>query len=435
MPSFELPDGTQIWNSPSIIPSTAQLGSTATAPAWADPHSSPAAGAPRVDVYVRVTNTGADEVACPTGLWLDPADFTGIVLANAAPQTDSQHGWTFTASMAGDTLTRSGVTVSMPLTTSGRKCWGWSPDGHFFALAYEPSAGAGRNWHLVVVSLQGATRIDGTLLMPGAIVAQHPTTATASVAYNAPFDRTIFGWVGSSAIFTHGVDPAGTNDTRYLLCFRTHDPATGTPRPPVIDAVPAGTTWRYRASPCGSRLAILRPTTAAAEQDITWLSTETAGPVAARQGGVAVSVTTNGGAPTITTNAHTALGVSVFQGSGAPTLIDDPDDTRVFGGLTVHVDRVKASTLPSANLGVRLIGAGIAGVIPQGQSRWVQVPNRVGWNDEGESHWCLLAQGYDETAGIQRAWDGQAATPPPFPAQAPAVGNERCTQKNIHIAP
>jgi hypothetical protein len=429
---FTIADGNPIWASGSIIPSATQPVSPSTAPPWADPQSNPPPTAPRVDVYVRIDSTGPAGVACPTGPWNSPTPFSQYVLSNAATRTELHDGWTLTVNSGGGaSLVKAGVaSPSFGTATLGRKAWGWSPDGHFFGYAWEPgpAAGNGKSWRLVVVALEDALQIDGAPIVPGTVL-QHPNVSTTTNTYSTVFDASTFGWVGGSAIFTSGVNATGTSDMRHFFCFRTATPSYDLDQQPHL----AGRI--YRASPCGSRIAYLDPATAAAPVAITFMSTQTGSSVPAKRNNVSVQVSTDGPAPTITTDAHTLNGVTVHPGTGANVTIDDPDDSQTFGGLTVHVDRVKASTLPSANLGVKLVGAAISGEIPYPGSRWVQVPNRVGWDNQGESHWCLLAQAYDETAGIHRAWDGQISNPPAFPVSPPDPGNDRCAQRNIHIAP
>jgi hypothetical protein len=452
--SFEIVDGSPIWASPAIIPASVPPPDVATAPAWADPQSNPASTAPRVDVYVQVHNTGSGPIPCPIGLWGPPVPFSQQVNAGGLPQVDDLHGWRFRAAGSGDaagthdTLDRLDTSTgaptlvpphfAFPVVTAGRKCWGWSPDGHFFALAYEPTSGAGTNWHLMVVALDDALLLDGTptspptMALPATMVQEYPTSSSAAaVAYTIPFTRQMFGWVGSNAIFTHG--DVGTDEHRYLFRFRVSATAWG------YESIPAGSSSAaIVASPCGSQIAFVE-----AGVPITWWSTSASRNPSALHSGMPVTLTPGPGA-SITTNTHTALGVTVQPVTNPPPVgpsatIDDPDDTESFGGFAVHVDRVLASTLPTANWGVRLVGDAIAGVIPTstlpGGNYWVQVPNRVGWDRLGESHWCLLAQAFYANAGLPRPWNGQAASPVPFPVSAPAPGNERCAQRNIHIQP
>jgi hypothetical protein len=97
------------------------------------------------------------------------------------------------------------------------------------------------------------------------------------------------------------------------------------------------------------------------------------------------------------------------------------------------VDRVKASTLPSGNLGVLSIGSAAVGLIKAGQKAWVQVPNTnpAGWGNQGEQHWCLLAQAYtSDNATVKKPWNGQMVSPPAFPL---ALAN--CAQRNVMISP
>jgi hypothetical protein len=158
-----------------------------------------------------------------------------------------------------------------------------------------------------------------------------------------------------------------------------------------------------------------------------------------KQNNVSTSVTITGPNPpnpTITTKSHGANGVEIFTGTGTGTvnvMVDDPDCTGVVGGgVLARVDRVKASTLPTANLGVQGVGVSLASLIKGGQSKWVQVPNQnvSGWANQGEPHWCLLAQAYtQDLTTIQRPWNGQATSPLPFP-----IGLVNCAQRNVMIS-
>jgi hypothetical protein len=136
--------------------------------------------------------------------------------------------------------------------------------------------------------------------------------------------------------------------------------------------------------------------------------------------------------PSITTRQAGANGVDILRGPAATvTTVDDPECTQVNSGTLVRVDRVKASTLPTANLGVQAVGLSNAGPLSVGQSRWVQVANANGWVNQSEPHWCLLAQTYTaDGTTVARPWFGNYNLPPPFP-----VALENCAQRNIHILP
>jgi hypothetical protein len=159
------------------------------------------------------------------------------------------------------------------------------------------------------------------------------------------------------------------------------------------------------------------------------ISTATAAQIQFKQNNLPISISSTGASVSLTTTAHTAKGVTVNTGNGTTVAVDDPDCASVGGGVTVRVDRVKASTLPSANLGVVAVGSADISQLLIGKSAWVQVPNTAGWANQSEPHWCLLAQAYtSDGTTVPRAWNGQMTAPPAFP-----VANENCAQRNIEI--
>jgi hypothetical protein len=192
--------------------------------------------------------------------------------------------------------------------------------------------------------------------------------------------------------------------------------------------------WLYLVSPCESVIAFAPNVSAQARADFVVVSLAQAKKVSFTKNNIPTTITAIPVHPTITTNQHTANGVTIDIGDGNTAhfmTVDDPDCTAVPSAVQVAVDRVKASTLPSANLGVVAVGQASAGPLQTGMFQWVQVPNLNGWANQGEEHWCFLAQAFtfDETT-IPRPWDGQAPSPPPaFP-----VGDENCAQRNIMIS-
>jgi hypothetical protein len=434
--SIEIADGSPIWLSPSIIPSRDLSATTVSGPVWA----TPAQGSTDVFVYVKVENATADEVgsSCPIGQWSEPVAPLTQLATTGIEKTDSKHGYTFSALAAGDKIVRDtplvaggslpGVSFGFP--ASGRRVWGWSQDGHFFAYAYGPIAGDVQSWRLKVVTLDGAVRADGTPLTLLTVL-DHPALADPPIRYDHTFILADFNWIGSEGLFTRGTVPAPPTGTAHIVrvvaCFK----AAPTPRA-VETQVTAGGQWRYRASPCGSQIAYMEESPASA-QEIVWVSTRTGSTTQSRDRNIARPVQTDGATPTITTLAHTSRGVVVQTGSAGPIKIDDPDGT-ARGGLEV---RVEASTLPDAHLGVLPVGAAAVGPIStasvNGPWSWAQVPNDVGWDRQSESHWCLLAQAYSPEHGIPIAWNPLELTDPtdPFPAQALL----NCAQRNIDIGP
>jgi hypothetical protein len=191
--------------------------------------------------------------------------------------------------------------------------------------------------------------------------------------------------------------------------------------------------WLYLPSPCESVIAFTPNLSAQRVENIILVSLSTANPTTFRRNNVPVTVQCLATAPRIDTNQHTANGVTIDRGNGQTmdfVTVDDPDCTAVSRSVEVVVDRVKASTLPSANLGVMAVGAANAGPLAMGAFKWVQVPNMNGWANQNEAHWCLLAQAFTlDGTTIPRPWNGQAAMPPPFP-----LADENCAQRNIMIS-
>ena len=456
--------GNPVWLSPAIIPSDVVPIDTTTKPTWADPHYD----STNVDVYVCVRNSGA-QVGCPIGPWTalgtaggtEPAQFRGLRPANPGGSFTDTHPTNvckFIVNSGGDTLVDSaGGTHPLHVATSGRKCWGWSPDARFFALAYElpkpDGSFDGLRWHLTVFALHKATRFNGATLVLGAPVLEYPP-AGGLETFNLQFNQTNFGWVGSSAVFVRGLGTEATpQEHRYVACFRVPPPPAAPPTwtPPTYSEsttggsiLPTGgSTLVYFASPCGAQLAMARlPGPAGAPPaGLKMISTRDAALAPTLTNGGPLNATPLGTAYSMTTVRHSARGVNVDRDGGAGTIVqmDDPDGTETSGGLVVMVDRVKASTLPNANQDVRPVGVAGAGTVATGAYTWVQVPNATNWLNDGEEHWCLLAQVYDEAEGLARVWDGQppVTNPPtladPFPQPPTDPDNERCAQRNIYI--
>jgi hypothetical protein len=412
-------DGNPVWLSPSIVPSRDTVIPTSSPPTVATVH----VGSNDVFVYVKVDNNGTvgfGACACSAvGGWNPGPFFSGFFASGSGTKTETKFGVTFTASPTGDSLSGA-VNAFIGISASGIRAWAWSPDGRYFAYVGSPS---GPDWFLTIYALQNITRSNGTTVAMGQIAAQ------ANGVYAGNFGATSFGWAGSKAVIASGKGAGGTGIARSVTCPEA--PAGATWGETVAD-FPGQLDWSYLVSPCASVVAIvpkilvglLGPRTA------YLVSTATAALTPFKQNNVATTVSIAGSNPTITTNAHTANGVSVVTGAGT-TVVDDPDCTAIATGIRVHVDRVKASTLPTANLGVVSVGTSAAGPLPVGGTRWVQVPPPQGWANQSESHWCLLAQAYtDDTTTIPVAWNGQAASPPPFP-----VALSNCAQRNIDILP
>ena len=412
-------DGNPIWLSPSIVPSKDTVVS---------PMSSPSVAAVQVNstdvfVYVKVQNTGTIDIgtcSCvATGAWAAGVAFAGFLVNTLQTRTESQGGWTLTVSPFGDSMSGP-VNVTLG-PVSSRRAWAWSPDGRM--LAYVASTG-GNEWHLRVVALQAITRSDGTVVAAGQFVIDGPAGT-----FSAPWTQSQFRWAASKAVTVTGPSTTAAFISLTIACPEA--PAAGNVYAASLADFGGLAAYDVLTSPCALRLAVTPKVLNAAvgSIDATLVSTATATATPFKKNNATLAVPIVGANPSITTLAHNANGVRIDTGSGATMDVDDPECTAVGGGIVVHVDRVKASTLPSANLGVVSIGTSMAGALAQGQSVWVQVSNPSGWANQGETHWCLLAQAYtSDSAIIASPWNGQAGSPPPFP-----VANGNCAQRNIDI--
>jgi len=424
---LEVDDGNPVWLSQAIVPSTDTVVSLSMPPSLAAIH----VGSTGVSVYVKVDNIGTvafGVCACATPVpasWPVVVPFGGFFVSTAPhpPQTESKAGVTFTyrnpTNPAGDTLSGGGVMVSLGLVVSGKRAWAWSPDGRLFAHVYQ---GSGNDWYLNVVALQNVTRSDGT------VVPKNQSAIKSSGIFGGPFDMTAFGWAGSRAVVAAGVG-ATSGISVQVACPLAPPPGVwGT----LMPSFPNVVDWTHLVSPCESFVAfvpqILQPTMT---MGAFLISTVTGMQTPFRKNNAPTSVTIRGPNPSLTTTQHAANGLTVDDGTGQKFTVDDPECTMVPGGVMVTVDRVKASTLPSANLGVKSVGSAALSILPIGASAWVKVPNPSGWANQGETHWCLLAQAYTaDGTTIMRPWNGQAVMPPSFPLSLP-----NCAQRNIEILP
>jgi hypothetical protein len=413
-------DGNPVWLSASIIPSTDQVVSPNSSPQISAIHEN----SQNVFVYVKVENAGTVDLglcSCSNvGPWAIPISFSGF-LANASGNTSqTQSGVTFSATPLGDSLTGSGFSHPFGFPGSGRRAWAWSPDGRFFAYVASPN---GPDWFLTIVTIQDVIRSDGSTVSKGQII------ATANGIYAGPPDWTNdnFSWAGSKAVLAHGDYTGGTGLCRTLVC----------PESPIPnyygELIPktSGLDWAFLVSPCGGAVAFVPRILQASvgSRDLYIVSTANAKTIQLKMNNAPTSVSIVGANPSINTTQHAANGVQVNTGSGSLVSIDDPECTLVGGNVVVRVDRVKASTLPTANLGVLPVGVAYLGSLLASHSQWVQVKNSYDWNNQSENHWCLLAQAYTEdNTTIPRPWDGQAQNIPPFP-----LSNDNCAQRNIEI--
>jgi hypothetical protein len=422
--ALRIADGNPVWLSLSIVPSKDTVVSPGTNPTLA----SVTVSSKDVFVYVKVENTGTVDLGpCPCTVplpaaWTPPGYFSGF---RASPPTttttQSQAGTTFTSGPYGDSISGSGFNHSLGYA-AGERTWGWSPDGRLFGYASSSSLN-GTDWYLTVVALQQLTRANGTT------VAQGQQAASASGVSASAWNNSLFGWALSQAVVVSGPSPTGGIALTISCPFAPGGNAWGT----LLPATAGQVDWVYLVSPCGSVVAVTpRILVQGNQRSIEVVSTTAAAPTQFTKNNQPTSVSITGSSPSITTVQHAANGVQIATGSGTVT-VDDPDCMAVVGGgVLAWVDRVKASTLPSANLGVMSVGVSAASLIKKGQSLWVQVPNTnpSGWANQSEQHWCLLAQAYTaDGTTIPKPWNGQATAPPPFP-----IGLDDCAQRNIMIA-
>jgi hypothetical protein len=460
---LRIQDGNPVWLSASIVPSRDAVVSPNSSPRLATVQ----VGSTDVFVYVDVENPGTVDLGlCPCSApvpaaWVSPPAFSGFLDSTTQSLIDNNGAFVFEArpfGQGGDRITGpGGFNKGLPWG-NGRRTWGWSPDGRMFAYVFEtgnsPSSSGESSWSVGVIALQPITLLDGTIAPIGAPL------AVAIGSFDGVWTQAQFGWAGSQAVVAHGGAwdsfahfflGAPNSEVVTIVCplappaslpggaiwsgtksFSTV--ITGTPPYPTPIPHQDRVNWMYLVSPCGSYVAvvprILDPS--APPQTIVLVATANAQEVTFRRNNVGVlAITGTGTNPSITTNMHAALGVTINTGDGTTVDVDDPECTFVGGGVIVRVDRVKASTLPTANLGVLPIGTAVLGAVLQNGFRWVQVPNQNGWANQSEKHWCLLAQAYTgDATTIPRAWDGQATNPPPFP-----IANENCAQRNIEIDP
>lgn len=414
---LRIQDGTPIWVSTSIVPSKDIVVS---------PNSSPSLATIQVNstdvfVYVKVDNTGTEDIGlcdCVNiGPWSPPVTFQGFVNNANATVTETKSGATLTLSPAGDWLDyldSTGVPHRYILNTppvSARRAWDWSADGRFLAYINE------RDGNFGVVSVQEVPLPNGTTIQKGGL---------GYVVLNFQgWTNADFGWAGSRAAVALEPNPySPLQKTLYAMC----------PLAPQLffsGLTDAFTLASVFVSPCASAIA-LPPYQWFFSNVFRLFSTLAGSQIPFRQNNVPIpDLAPTGAGFSIETQTHGAMGVLVVTGSGNTVLVDDPDCTFVGGGVEVRVDRVKASTLPSANLGVLPIGNAVLGALRQSGFAWVQVPNQNGWANQSERHWCLLAQAYTvDGVTISRPWNGQATNPPPFP-----IVNENCAQRNIGILP
>ena len=430
-------DGSPVWISQAIVPSR----DTVVSPGMSPQVAAVNVNSTDVFVYVEVENTGTEDVGvCPCSVqlpaaWSGPQAFSGFLDSTTQSLMDARGAFVFEARPPGagaDRITGPGLSYGFPFG-SGRRAWGWSPDGRMFAYVFQRAAQVG-NWEMGVIALQPVLRTDGTTVSPG-----QPYLTIGGGRFHGAWTQNEFGWAGSRAVVAHApastVNPAAAPVEAELtvVCPLAGEQVNWSARKSFFGGA---VDWEPLVSPCGSHVAIvpriLQP--GAPQQVIELVRTATAQVVGFRRNNAAIAaLSVLIDSPSITTWQSGANGVDVVRepAPAAATTVDDPECTAVDIGVVVRVDRVKASTLPSANLGVRPVGLSVVGPLSAGQSRWVQVTNGSGWANQSEPHWCLLAQAYTaDGVTVPRPWFGDNVNPPPFP-----VALDNCAQRNIEIAP
>jgi hypothetical protein len=444
----EIRDGNLFWLSPSIVPSKDLVVTTMKPPSFAAPTLNSADIFVYVNVYNPDVSVDLGDCTCTqAGKWAEAVVFAGAEASANAHTVPGPGGSSIKLDgVNGDKLLLGPLSVDLntvpapPPSPAPQRAWDFSPDGRFLAYVVSinlTAPGAPSAWLLSIFALQPFARADGTMVAPGdAIVSKQQMSTWA-------WTRTFFRWVGSSAVLAGGpTDPASPpKSANYqmewdLLCPSA--PAASNVWS-AISPAPSGSggaldQWLYLVSPCESVIAFAPDLSAQFTCEFVLVSLSTAQQIPFRSNNVPTPVIARSTHPTIRTDHHTANGVTIDPGDNNMAhfvFVDDPDCTAVTPTtVQVVVDRVKASTLPSANLGVVAVGQASAGPLKVGDSQWVQVPNVMGWANQGEPHWCLLAQAFTQDGTtIPRPWNGQATSPPPFPIQDP-----NCAQRSIMIS-
>jgi hypothetical protein len=437
--------GVPYWLSSSIVPSKDLPQSITTAPTLASVN----VNSTDVYVYVKVENTGTQDLGvctCTnTGAWNAVVSFTDAensINVNTRPSPNGLQSIRLDATN-GDVLLIGGN--SHPLSGGAipnphHRAWGWSADGRFLGyvrtLTMSPTMDS--SWKLSIFALQPFTDSEGTVFSPGAEI----------VSNSGPlwtWTNFFFRWAGSNAVLALGPNdpdrPLQANNADILEWYALCPSAPASNKvwhmlaPHKFTTTGTLSSWLYVVSPCASFVAFMAKMSAG-QTNMVLLSAEQGATAQFKSNNVPRTVATNGPFPSISTAAHTANGVTVKLGDGvtmSTIQVDDPECTALPDTVQVTVDRVKASTLPTANLGVMSVGQASAGPLVTGHFKWVQVPNQNVnlWANQGEQHWCLLAQAFTaDGTTILRPWDGQAASPPSFPN-----ADKNCAQRNVMISP
>jgi hypothetical protein len=389
--------GVPDWLSPSIIPSTQDPQSIATAPMLA----SVSVNSTDVYVYVKVENTGDQDLGvctCTSTLaWngvipFGFSDFSPNVNTSVNPN-DSSQSITLDATnddvllIGGNSYPLNGGAIPNP----HHRAWGWSADGRFLGYVRTltaSSTAASSDWKLSIFALQTFTDSEGTVFSPGdEIVSQSGAIWT--------WNNNFFRWAGSNAVLALGPNdpdhPLQLNGADILEWYALCPSAPANSKVWHMFAPHKNTTmgtlssWSYVFSPCESFVAFMGHMAAQGQANIVLLSAEQGTTAQFTSNNAHINPpATNGPSPSISTMTHTANGVTIKLGDGMATStiqVDDPECTALPDTVQVVVDRVKGSTLLTANLGVVSVGQASAGPLLVAESKWVQVPNQNanGW--------------------------------------------------------
>jgi hypothetical protein len=427
-PKLKIEHGNPNFRSPSIFPSFDTPQSPSTPPSLA----AIKINSKNLFVYVKVENTGTvgfGGCQCPAALpaaWPSRVQFGMSISGAAATASQSSGGFTFKAapSTGGDRIVGPGLPSATGVffgAQSSTRAWAWSPDGRLFAYAYSNS---GSNWFLKIVALQNFTRADGSIASPGTLLVNG-----SAGGFSVPWDKMNFGWAGSKAVVAKGPGFSGpTSALAYVACPAS---AGGAVYSVGVSMIPAQLDWDFLSSPCGWMVALMpRVSGGTIAPFIQAISTRTAQSVGFKQGNLPKSVSVSKTTATITTQHQSAFGVVIGGIPGSPILIDDPDCTFVAGGVVARVDRMKVSSLLAPTGGVVSVGQSAASILAAGESRWLQVPNvnPLGWANQGESHWCLVAQAFTTDGQVPQPWNPSVPSVPQFPNWL-----ENCAQRNVDI--
>ena len=202
-----------------------------------------------------------------------------------------------------------------------------SADGRFFAYVTSLDSLSGTvpvQWFLTIVTLQDITRSNGSKVAKGQVA-----VSANGIFPNQNWTNAQFGWAKNNAVVATSEYVGGSGWVFALACPEAPSPGTwGNLFPDSQD------DWAFLTSPCGGALAFAPKTP---QKVFSLLLTVTAAPIQFRKNNVVTSVSSTGSNVSITTNAHTANGVTINTGNGTLVTVDDPECTLVGNGILVRV--------------------------------------------------------------------------------------------------